>query len=132
MFVPESPLLLCRINAGEDNLGFLKVRFKRHRWYPNILKSNDPFIVSCGWRRYQSLPVYATEDPNDRLRFLKYTPEHDFCLAVFYGIFSSQNSGCVFFQTLSSTVKKFRIAGTGVILELNKSFDVVKKLKLVG
>ena len=107
--------MLCRINAGEDNLGFLRIRFKRHRWYGNILKSNDPFIVSCGWRRYQSLPVYASEDFNDKLSYRKYTPEHDFCKAIFYGIFASQNSGCVFFQTLKSSVRKFRIAGTGVI-----------------
>ena len=131
-FSPESPLLLCRINAGEDNLGFLKVRFKRHRWYSNILKSNDPVIVSSGWRRYQTLPVYAMDDGNDKLRFLKYTLEHDFSKAVFYGIFSSQNSGCIFFQTTRSDVKKFRIAATGVIEEINKGFDVMKKLKLVG
>ena len=55
-----TPVILTRNNLGEDNKGFLKVRFKRHRWYSNLLKSNDPIIVSSGWRRYQSLIVFAT------------------------------------------------------------------------
>jgi len=75
----NTPLILARINLGEDNKGFIKTRFKRHRWYSNLLKSTDPIIVSSGWRRYQSIMVFATEDQNDRMRYLKYTPQHDFC-----------------------------------------------------
>lgn len=51
-FDPKFPLILCRINPAEDNFGFLKVRIKKHRWYTNILKSNDPLVFSVGWRRY--------------------------------------------------------------------------------
>ena len=119
------PVILTRNNLGEDNKGFLKARFKRHRWYSNLLKSSDPIIVSCGWRRYQSLMVFATEDQNDRLRFLKYTPQHDFCSAVYYGNFCIQDTGAIFFQSLRNQLKKFRIAGSGVVLEMNKSFDVL-------
>lgn len=53
-------MILTRVNLGEDNYGFLNVKFKRHRWYNNLLKSNDPIIVSSGWRRYQSMIVFAT------------------------------------------------------------------------
>lgn len=60
----DIPVVLTRINLGEDNKGYIKVRFKRHRWYSNLLKSNDPIIISSGWRRYQSLIVFATEDHN--------------------------------------------------------------------
>lgn len=109
------PIILSRINLGEDNLGFVKVNFKRHRWYTNLLKSNDPIIVSSGWRRYQSLITFAKLDPNDKMRFLKYTPHYDFCVAVFYGNFNQQNSGCIFTQTIKNDVKKFRIAGSGII-----------------
>lgn len=80
-FKPEIPVILCRINPAEDTFGFLKVNFvnnviakicqiriKKHRWYSNILKSNDPLILSIGWRRYQSIPMFCVEDVNDRLR----------------------------------------------------------------
>ncbi|KAL8450298.1 hypothetical protein Emag_003321 [Eimeria magna] len=40
----------------------LQLRVRKHRWSPRILKSNDPLLFSAGWRRFQSLPVYATED----------------------------------------------------------------------
>lgn len=35
---------------------------KKHRWFPKILKSDDVLLFSAGWRRFQSLPMYALED----------------------------------------------------------------------
>jgi len=51
-FKPELPIILCRINPAEDIFGYLKIKLKKHRWYGNILKTNDPLIFSIGWRRY--------------------------------------------------------------------------------
>jgi len=51
-FSGNTPLVMSHIGPGEDNFGFLKVRIKKHRWYPNILKNNDPLIFSIGWRRF--------------------------------------------------------------------------------
>ena len=39
------------------------------RWHAKILKSRDPLVFSMGWRRFQSMPVFATEDANGRLRY---------------------------------------------------------------
>jgi ribosome biogenesis protein BMS1 len=122
---PALPVILARVNLGEDSRGFIKTRFKRHRWYNNLMRSTDPIIVSSGWRRYQTIPIFATEDENERLRYLKYTPQHDFCYSVFYGNFSLQNSGCIFLQTVRNDLRKFRIAASGVVLEMNKSFEVL-------
>lgn len=97
-----------------------------------MLKSNDPIIVSSGWRRYQTLITFAKSDPNDRDRYLKYTPHYDFCVGVFYGNFNQQNSGCVFTQSIKNDLKKFRISGSGLITEINKSFEIMKKIKLIG
>lgn len=63
---------------------------------------------------------------------MKYTPQHDFCIAVFYGNFAPQNAGVLCTQTIREDVAKFRIAGTGYIMELNHSYEIMKKLKLVG
>ena len=53
----------------------MRMRIKKHRWYPHILKNKDPLIFSIGWRRFQSVPVFVTEDQNERTRMLKYTPK---------------------------------------------------------
>ena len=54
--------------AAEEGRGFLQLRLKRHRWFGKLLKNRDPLTFSVGWRRFQSMPVYATEDANGRHR----------------------------------------------------------------
>eukprot|EP00955_Chlamydomonas_euryale_P005648 59930-Chlamydomonas_euryale.AAC.1 len=68
---PCTPLLVGGLGQGEEKMGLMKLRFKRHRWFPKLLKARDPLMLSVGWRRFQSLPVYAIEDHNRRLRNLK-------------------------------------------------------------
>lgn len=131
-FSGENPLILCRINPAEDNFGFLKIRIKKHRWYGNILKSNDPVIFSIGWRRYQSIPIYCVQDPNDRFRYLKYTPQYDYCFAYFYGCFVPPLTGVLCTQTLSNKLVKYRIAAMGEVMELSHTASIMKKLKLIG
>jgi len=129
---PRNPILLGALNASEEGKGFIQARIKRHRWHKKILKNNDPIIVSMGWRRFQTVPMYSMEDVNGRHRMLKYTPEHMHCFVTFFGPLTPPGTGIVAFQTLSNRVRSFRVAATGVVLELAQNFQVVKKLKLVG
>ncbi|KAG7341891.1 40S ribosome biogenesis protein [Nitzschia inconspicua] len=129
---PEQPLVIGGLTPQETTLGFVRCRFKKHRWHRRILKCNDPLVFSVGWRRFQSIPTFSTEDQNGRHRYLKYTPEHMHCYATFYGPQAPPNTGILAIQRMSGNISGFRIAATGVVLELNASFSVVKKLKLVG
>lgn len=94
---------------GSFCFSFFQARFKRHRWHKKVLKTRDPIIVSVGWRRYQTTPVYAIEDRNGRHRMLKYTPEHMHCLAIFWGPLAPPNTGIVAVQNLSNNQVKFHI-----------------------
>ncbi|TMW64967.1 hypothetical protein Poli38472_009134 [Pythium oligandrum] len=129
---PFKPIVVGGLPNVEQNLGLVRMRFKKHRWHRKILKTNDPLVFSIGWRRFQSLPLYSIEDRNDRQRYLKYTPEHMHCFATIYGPMCPPNTGVLAFQSLSNSVEGFRVSGTGVVLELDHKFDVMKKLKLIG
>lgn len=78
------------------------------------------------------MPVYSISDSRTRNRMLKYTPEHMHCFGTFYGPLIAPSTPFLCVQSFSSSNPSFRIAATGVVLNVDESVEIVKKLKLTG
>lgn len=136
-FNPTYPVLIGGINMSEENIGYVNCKVKKHRWYKKLLKTSDPLIVSLGWRRFQTVPIYAKVEDDLKHRYLKYTPNHVTCSMTIYGPITPQNTGFLAVQTVQQNTEEmrrlgFRIAATGCVTEVDKSTHIMKKLKLVG
>uniref|UniRef100_A0A1Y9J0B4 Bms1-type G domain-containing protein n=1 Tax=Anopheles quadriannulatus TaxID=34691 RepID=A0A1Y9J0B4_ANOQN len=136
-FDPSYPVLIGGLNMVEENVGYVNCKVKKHRWYKKTLKTGDPLIISLGWRRFQTVPIYAKVEDDFKHRYLKYTPNHVTCSMSFWGPITPQNTGVLAIQTVAYDQKEmrklgFRVAATGAVSESDKNVEIVKKLKLIG
>ncbi|XP_018651535.1 putative ribosome biogenesis protein BMS1 [Schistosoma mansoni] len=140
-FDPCQPLVAGGLSSAEEAFGYLQIRFRTHRWLKRVLRSNDPLTVSIGWRRYQTVTVFSQEEHNLRKRYLKYSLPHEHCLATIYGPLVPPKTGVIAFVNSSwqsvddpnnPHLPAFRVAGTGSVIDTNQSFQIMKKLKLIG
>ncbi|KAI3952527.1 hypothetical protein MKW92_028214 [Papaver armeniacum] len=126
-FNPCHPILVGGISLEEENVGYMQAKFKRHEWHMKLLKSKDPITVSAGWRRYQTKPIYAME--SDDIRLLKFTPEHNHCLAMFWGPLAPPLTRIAVVQ---SNKEAFRIAAKAIVLDPKPGMKIMKESKQKG
>ncbi|KAI3901240.1 hypothetical protein MKW92_030666 [Papaver armeniacum] len=134
-FDPRHPILVGGILPEEENSGYMQVKLKRHSWRMDLLMTGAPITVSAGWRRYETIAIYAMENENGQHQLLNYTPEHKECLAVFWGPLAPPKTRIAAVMTNLNCLKDkeaFRIMAKGVILEFDFDAQILLKVEKIG
>ncbi|MCL7042522.1 hypothetical protein MKW94_015780 [Papaver nudicaule] len=130
---PCQPILVGGISIEEENAGQIKVKLERHSWHLKLLKSKDPIIVSVGWRRYQTSPIYALKTgPHGCYRFLRCAPENKSCIAMFWGPLAPLNTGVAVVQRLADNEAAFRFLAKAFVVDVNQAARIFKKSSRIG
>ncbi|KAI3872442.1 hypothetical protein MKW92_043114 [Papaver armeniacum] len=109
------------VDISPEDKTVLQATLMRHSWHMKLLRTSNPVIVSIGWRRYQTFPVYAVEDGSERLRMLHYTPIGTQCLARFRGPQASPALELYLYRAV------FRILATAAIVNFNDDVKIFWK-----
>ncbi|XP_026431239.1 ribosome biogenesis protein BMS1 homolog [Papaver somniferum] len=107
----------------------MQARLKRHDWHMKLLKAGDPITVSAGWRRYQTIPIYASELDSKQYEIAKYTPQYEHCLAMFWGPPAPPYTRIAVAQ---GNKEEFRITATAIVLDPKHPTKIVKESKWIG
>ncbi|GIQ81464.1 hypothetical protein KIPB_002424 [Kipferlia bialata] len=127
-YTGTAPLILGSVFGGTDTV--VTARVKPHRWCGRIFRFEDPLIVSVGWYRLQSIPLYSSVK-NEGV-FLKYTPRNSHCETHFPCPGVTPNTAVMAIHNTSETSANFRVAWTGVALSTSAQPPIRKRLKLIG
>ncbi|KAI3854945.1 hypothetical protein MKX03_009103 [Papaver bracteatum] len=128
-FDPCHPILVGGISREEKNVGYMQAKLKRHDWHMKLLKAGDPIIVSAGWRRYQTIPIYASELDSKQHEIAKYIPQYEHCLAMFWGPLAPPHTRIAVVQ---GNKEAFRITATAIVLDPKHPTKIVKESKWIG
>ncbi|KAI3847185.1 hypothetical protein MKW92_052015 [Papaver armeniacum] len=121
------PILVVGVDIEEEKAGYMQATLTRHSWHSKLLKTEDPIIVSIGWRRYMTIPIYAMKSDiyPGRLQMLDYTPKDEQCTAMFWGPLAPPSTGFVVVQSMAVHEAAFRILATGFVHKNNQAEEQI-------
>uniref|UniRef100_H2ZWM2 BMS1 ribosome biosis factor n=1 Tax=Latimeria chalumnae TaxID=7897 RepID=H2ZWM2_LATCH len=132
-FDPNYPVILGGLGSSEGNVGFLQLRAHLSETFKRFLEGMITFIETRQRRRATTQPDYNEEEKNLREKKQTNPPPFQFWEStVVSGPITPQGTGFLAVQSVAGSTPDFRIAATGVVLDLDKSITIVKKLKLIG
>ncbi|KAI5150110.1 ribosome biogenesis protein BMS1 [Enteropsectra breve] len=112
--------------ANESFNIFVCGKITKNKWQKNNLISNSPYMVSMGWWRFQSIPIFSQE--NMALKELTAVKGSSAAEVVFYG--PSVSVGTSFF--IFGPNEKYRVLASGQVSDACGEISIKKKQNLVG
>ena len=132
------PLIMSSLLPHEHRLSVLHFRAQKAKTYDEPLKSKRVLTFQCGFRRFQTKPLYsitssskATNGTTEKAKFQRFMPKSDFCCTTALGPVTYAPSPLLMFDE-----KTNEFVGSGSLMTNGRGVDpdrvILKRIILTG
>ncbi|KAJ0398918.1 hypothetical protein P43SY_005276 [Pythium insidiosum] len=130
--VQAGPLILGALLKHENRLSVLNFNIQRAQTFTDPLKSKEPVVFHCGFRRYAGRPVYSDQSlKSDQHLFHRFLPQGGWCVASVYAPVTFQPASVLVFREHSEDASLELIA-SGTLMNVNPDRIVLKRVVITG
>ncbi|TMW60731.1 hypothetical protein Poli38472_000773 [Pythium oligandrum] len=129
--VQAGPLILGALLKHENRLSVLNFSIKRAATFEDPLKSKEPVVFHCGFRRYAGRPVFSDQSlKSDQHLFQRFLPQGGWSVASVYAPVTFQPASVLIFR--ENTMVPHELVATGSLMNVNPDRIVLKRVIITG
>lgn len=127
--VQAGPLILGALLKHENRMSMLNFSVQRAASFTEPLKSKEPVVFHCGFRRYGGKPVYSDQSlKSDQHLFQRFFPQTGWAVASVYAPVTYQPASVLMFRDNLD----LELLATGTLMNVNPDRVVLKRVVLTG
>ncbi|OQS04497.1 pre-rRNA-processing protein TSR1 [Thraustotheca clavata] len=121
------PFVLSSLLRHENRMSVLNFTIQRHASSSDVVvKSKDPVMFHCGFRRFQGCPIFSDENmKSDKHKFQRFMPSAGWTVATVYGPATFQPASVLAFHSNS-------LIGSGTLLNVDPDRIMLKRVVIAG
>ncbi|RKP14679.1 ribosome biogenesis protein BMS1/TSR1, partial [Piptocephalis cylindrospora] len=137
IYVPTRPFLVFGLLQYENKMSLLNFTISRDTEFTESVRSKDPLVMQCGFRRYSVGPLYSQHTQrggNNVHKFERFLRPGSVSVATIYGPVHFGRMATTFFRESPGAGEGSGLAlvGTGKLLSVEPTRIVAKRIILTG
>lgn len=129
--VQAGPLIMGALLKHENRLSVLNFNIQRAPSFEDPLKSKEPLVFHCGFRRYGGRPVYSDQSlKSDQHLFHRFLPQGGWCVASVYAPVTFQPASVLIFR--EGSMVPHELVASGTLMNVNPDRVVLKRVVVTG
>ncbi|XP_060114708.1 pre-rRNA-processing protein TSR1 homolog [Heteronotia binoei] len=129
-FQQQLPLVLYVLLPHEQKMSVLNLLVRRFVGYTEPIQAKEEVIVHCGFRRFQTVPLYSQHTTASKHKLMRFLPADSTTMATIYGPITFPSASVLLFKQKSDG--SHDLLATGSLHSVDPSRVIVKRVVLSG